>query len=159
MTASAQLLHDMVRREGFSATPYQDSEGLWTRGIGEHDGITQASQPVTFETAIANLGKRLEQALSDASDIVGAATFNALDTVRREAIVDLSYNLGRGGLASFTPVIQFIRNGAYASAAYHLLVNMSGQIQKYEREVGARGVEIALRIATGTILPEQICTP
>src|ERR1700722_6764588 len=130
--ASAQLIHDMVRREGFSATPYQDPEGFWTRGSGEHDGITQASQPVTYDQAVANLSNRLVEARSDASNIVGAVVFGELNDVRQDALTDLPYNLGNAGFSSFAPMIDFIRSGDFASAAYHLLVNMSGAIMKYE---------------------------
>ncbi len=159
MTLSAQQLNDYVRHESFRSSVYKDPLGYLTRGIGEHDGITENSPPVTYEEAVENLEKRVAIARVDARSAIGPATFDALNDVRQDALTDIAYNTGAGGIVSFYPMIQFIRQGDFASAAYHLLVNMAGAIQKYERQVGARGVEVALRIATGTILPEHLFKP
>lgn len=145
----------MQRREDFVSKPYVDSQGYWTRGIGEHDGVTENSSPVTLEQALANLSNRLEVARSDARAVVGDVVFDRLDAVRQDAVTDLAYNMGKTTLATFTPFLGYLRQEDYASAAYHLLVNMSGKLQKYTTQVGKRAVEIALRIATGTIIAEQ----
>lgn len=154
--ASEQLLADIERHEGFVAQPYVDSEGYWTRGFGEHDGVNEHSAPVTREEALANLAVRLDKARADARAVAQDVVFDRLDSVRADALTELAYNLGKSGLASFTPFLGYVRQGDYSSAAYHLLVNTSGQLQKYTTQVKARAVEIALRIATGTVLPEFI---
>lgn len=155
MTPSPQLLADMERREGFRADPYQDSEGNWTRGIGEHDGIDEFSAPVTHAQAIGNLVSRLIVADQDARSLFGTP-YDTFDDVRRDALLDLDFNMGRANLSAFAPFIEFMRTQDYNSAAYHLLVSTKGTLQSYTKQVGKRAIEIALRIATGTILPEHL---
>lgn len=75
--------------------------------------------------------------------------FNNLDGVRQEAVQNLAYNLGVGGLLKFDYLISYLKNGQYDQAAYSLLYTGSGRKSLYHRQVKGRAREIATQISTG----------
>ena len=116
--------------EGFSATPYQDSGGVWTYLFGstrDPDGnpVTAHTPPGTRE-----LGLQLMQ-----RDLVGADTavtsdvHAALTPEEREALDDLVYNIGLGNFAGST-LLRDINAGRMdlASAEFLRWDQVKGQV-------------------------------
>jgi GH24 family phage-related lysozyme (muramidase) len=143
---------DMVRHEGLRLDVYADSLGLPTQGVGQHDGVNFGDPPIDKETAFRWLATRLQQAYSDALALIpGLAD---IDTVRKEGLVELAYNLGASRLAQFIPFLKHVNAAEWPDAAFHLLTNTSGHLTPYLLQTGARAAETALRIATGQVLKE-----
>lgn len=153
MNPSNQAIADGIRWEGESLVVYADSRGLPTQGIGRHHGIAFGDPPIDANT----------QALWFAHDWFDAQTQGlslfpallSLDQVRQEALTWLVFNMGLAKLAEFVPFIAHVQSNEWTEAAFHLLTNTHGHLTPYTNETGARAIETALRIATGTILEEH----
>lgn len=151
---TAQLVADLTRREGLKLSVYLDSRGLATQGIGRHHGIKEGDPGITIETAHAWLAEDLASADNFARALVGAP-YDAMDQVRREACVDLVFNMGVATLGAFQPFLRYMRERDYASAAYHLGRNTAGKLTPYVGQVGARAIDNIVRIASGIVPPEH----
>lgn len=147
-----QITSDMKRWEGLSLSVYLDSRGFATQGFGRHTGISVGDPDVSIEMAVAWLQEDMQTAYKGALTLF--PDLDQLANVRRDTIVSLVFNMGVGKLSVFVPFITAVNKGDYNSAAYHLLVNLSGHLTPYLTQTGKRAVEIALRIATGEIPQE-----
>lgn len=103
------------REEGEKLQMYKCSEGKWTIGVGyniEDNGISQAVSNLMLK-------ERLEIAISDAKTII--PNFYDLSEVRKIALVDMSFQMGKGRLSGFKNMIQAIEIGAWNVAAIEML--------------------------------------
>ena len=129
MEVSAIGVTDIERREGFRSTPYQDGAGVWTRGVGETEGITQDSPPVTYEEGKAQFIERLStKYAAPVSDLLGDTPttqdqFNSL--------VSLAYNIGITAFARST-VLRAHKAGnlSAATAAFSMWNKITDPITK-----------------------------
>jgi GH24 family phage-related lysozyme (muramidase) len=151
-TPSKQMAADLVRHEGLRLDVYADSEGFATQGIGRHSGVYFGDAPIDELTAYRWLAEDLQKAYSGALNLL--PDLGAMDLVRKEACIELAYNMGEGTLGQFVPFLTHLKAGEWAEAAFHLLTNTKRHLTPYLTETGARAVETALRIATGTVLEE-----
>lgn len=103
--------------EGLRLTAYQDSVGVWTIGYGHTGPDVQPGLTITQEQASALL----------LQDVAGAvAAVNRLVTVpltqnQFDALVDFTFNVGQGNLASST-LLRELNAGNTAGAAAQFLV-------------------------------------
>ncbi len=149
---SAQALADARRWEGYSLTVYPDSKGLPTQGYGRHHGIKFGDQPITDDQASQWFAEDWQNAYISACRLF--PDLHNCGGVRIEALTWLAFNMGLGTLSQFVPFIQHVNAKEWGAAQYHLLTNTHGHLTPYLLQVGARGVETGLRIATGEILEE-----
>jgi GH24 family phage-related lysozyme (muramidase) len=149
---SAQMVEDMRRWEGSSLKVYADSKGLPTQGVGRHHGVKFGDPDIDMDTEARWLAEDVQQAYFDALDLF--PNLNELDVVRREAIIALAFNMGRATLSEFVPFIHYVTKGSWASAALHLMTNMAHHLTPYLTDVGERGVDEGIRIASGEIPDE-----
>jgi GH24 family phage-related lysozyme (muramidase) len=149
---SSQCLADKRRWEGSSLVVYADSRGLATQGIGRHHGVSFGDPPITAETEARWLGEDLQGAYAAAGRLFSGLA--ALDAARLDAVVDLCFNLGEEKLSVFQPFIKAVNAKQWSEASFHLLTNTSGHLTPYLTQVGARAIEVALRIATGEVPAE-----
>jgi GH24 family phage-related lysozyme (muramidase) len=152
ITPSAQVVADGLRWEGERLTVYVDSLGYFTQGIGRHVGVHRGDPDIDRATSRAWFAQDWDRAYQEARGLFDE--FDQIDDVRRDAIVWLIFNMGPGGLAEFVPLIGYVNARNWDEAAFHLLTNMHGRLTPYLVQVGARGAETALRIATGEVLDE-----
>ena len=152
MSPSAQAIADGIRWEGQSLTVYPDSRGFPTQGIGRHHGVAFGDPPIDAATQAQWFEQDWDTAYAAAAWLFGG--LDNIDTVRAEALCWLVFNMGEGTLSQFVPFIDHVKSRRWSEAAYHLLTNLSGHLTPYLQQTGARAVETALRIATGTILEE-----
>lgn len=150
MIPTRQNIADGRRWEGDRLVAYLDSKGLWTQGRGRR---VQPHAPdinqLTLEQWFAD-----DWTTANNGALRLVPNLDHVDTVRADAMRFLVMNMGFGTVGLFGPMLSFFRSGAYPAAAYHLMVNTKGTLTPYVTDVGARAAETALRIATGTILPE-----
>lgn len=129
-----RLLESIKSHEGRRETAYRDSLGVWTIGYG-HNLETRPLSDTVIEML---LGEDLEQAISDARSLV--PDFDQLDDPRQEVLVEMAFNLGRAGLASFKRMLAAVKRRDYQSAADEMLSSM------WRRQVGVRAEALAERM-------------
>ena len=121
MTESAlRLCADFLARddiEGFSATPYQDSGGTWTIGIGSiwlspGHPVTRDTEPITREQA----EELMMAELRPTAALVDGMVHVPLTDPQRAALYSFAYNLGTGALRGST-LLSLLNQGDYAGAA------------------------------------------
>lgn len=124
--------------EGLSLKAYNDSRGFNTIGYG-HLNIENYPS-IDKQTADKLFDRDIDHALAEANKL---PEFGKLDPVRRMAIVDLIYNMGRGKFTNFVKTRQLLAEGKYPEAAQELLRS------DYAGQVGDRAKEVAALIKSG----------
>lgn len=138
------LYRELVRDEGKRLTPYQDSLGYWTVGIGHLLPSGESRQPISeaqcrdyFINDVIDAENRLNGIMPG---------WRALSDVRQRALVNLSFNLG-GKLARFKQFLAAMEREEYVIAGQHL------QASLWAKQVKLRAARIIHMIATGTPWP------
>ena len=151
---NTQMVADMKRREGYSLKVYADSKGLPTIGYGRHHGVNFCDPDITAATADAWLDDDLQQAFQDARTLF--PLLDTFDVVRRDALLDVLFNMGINTVEQFQPFITAVNNQDWSGAHLHLLTNTHLHLTPYVVQVGVRAVDNAGRIASGRIPKEFI---
>ena len=139
------LIEMLKRHEGEVVTNgrhvlYKCSAGYWTLGIGRNVdvngglGLSEEEVDYLLENDIARVIKELSLAYS---------WFNDLDDVRRDAMIDISFNLGATKLRKFVLALDAMAKADYKSASEEFLDS------DWSRTVKGRSIELAKMIATG----------
>jgi lysozyme len=139
------LIEMLKRHEGEVVTNgrhvlYKCSAGYWTLGIGRNVdvngglGLSEDEVNYLLENDIARVIKELSLEYS---------WFNDLDDVRRDAMIDISFNLGATKLRKFVLALDAMAKADYKSASEEFLDS------DWSRTVKGRSIELAKMIATG----------
>lgn len=139
------LIEMLKRHEGEVVTNgrhliYKCSRGHWTIGIGRNVdmdnglGLSELEVEFLLEQDILRVIKELSTEFRWFSD---------LDSVRRDAMIDISFNLGSTKLRLFVKALGFMDTADYKSAAAAFLDS------NWSRQVGRRSHELAAMIETG----------
>ena len=131
------IREQLIRDEGRSLKPYQDTAGKLTIGVGRNlsdRGISHAEALYLLDNDIADFTKQLATALPWAG---------ALDEARFGALVNMAFNMGVDGLLEFKQMLAALRVGNWDKAADDLLDSL------YAQQVGDRAVRLANQIRTG----------
>lgn len=146
MTLIEQLKRDEgCRRVGDKLADYLDSKGLWTRGYGHliipQPGPGYVAQQITEAEALALLEADIK---SHSAELLGALPWvTTLDEVVREALINMTFNLGVYRLRGFRGFLSELQRGNIALAV------IEGLDSKWHREdVGPRAVRLMKQIAT-----------
>jgi lysozyme len=121
--------------EGWSATPYKDSLGVWTIGYGTN--ITKISE----EEGLLLLHSRLLGAEADLE--ANLPWVKDLDDARAGVLLNMCYNMGIGTLLTFTKTLAAVQRGDWAAAK----VGMLGSL--WAQQVGPRATRLAEIMLTG----------
>ena len=139
------LIEMLKRHEGEVVTNgrhliYKCSAGHWTIGIGRNvdinGGLGLSDEEVDFL-----LEKDIERVIKELSYEFG--WFSDLDDVRRDAMIDISFNLGATILRKFVLALDAMERADYQTASKELLDS------DWSRQVKGRSIELASMIATG----------
>jgi len=131
------LIDQLIRDEGVRLKPYKDQVGKLTIGVGRNlddVGISELEAEWLLHNDISRAEDALLQALPWAKD---------LDEVRRSALINLTFNMGIGGLLGFKNTLAAIQEGRYNDAADQMLES------KWATQVGPRAHRLAKQILTG----------
>lgn len=165
----------IIKQEGIRPSPYLDSRGIVTIGIGRslqtngvstvelyaivptpdykailekgivRDGriliptISLAKQvfpnPLTEYDMMLLLTDDLKTAQKDAIKVFGVTVWSKIESVRKEAILDLIYNLGLTHFREFTHFIDDVKKQDWGKAASDLLMSEAARqnIARYHR--------------------------
>lgn len=134
------LISRLVEHEGIKQFAYTDSRGFTTIGVGRciHEG---KGRGLTTEECFLLLRNDL---IYFRNALLKYDWFVNQDTVRRNALVELAFNLGVNGLLGFKKMISALTVNNYALAAKELVDS------SWSRQVGsARSKDLQHRILTG----------
>lgn len=98
MQTSDQGLGLIMQREGCRLTPYQDTVGVWTDGVGNTHGVVPNGPPITMEKAVEDL--RRNMAWVEGS--INSKVLVPLEQFEFDALASFVFNVGEGQFASST---------------------------------------------------------
>lgn len=99
------------REGGFVLTPYQDSKGIWTDGLGNIHGVVPNGPPISLEKAEADFQRNLAWVKGALSGVTVP-----LESYQSDALYSLIFNIGGGGFGSST-ILHRLNAGDYDGAA------------------------------------------
>ena len=135
-----KLIEKVVDHEGMKKSAYQDSLGFWTIGVGLCID-ERKNAGLTTDEIFYLLNSRLTAARNQLTQY---EWFKRLDRIRQDAVVELCFNLGLGGLLSFKNMINSLATKSYSVAASDLKNSL------WYKQVGSRrGDDLCFRIRNG----------
>lgn len=137
-----KLLEMLKRHEGVRSHVYLCSAGYETIGVGRNIsksgmGLSEDEVDYLLENDILRVLKELSSEYP---------WFNDLDDVRKDAMIDISFNLGATRLRGFKKAL------AAMEVADHTLAAKEFLDSKWSRDVKGRAHELASMIETGEYL-------
>jgi lysozyme len=138
-----KLLEMLKRHEGVKSHIYQCSAGFWTLGAGRNvdpqGGLGLSDDEVDYL-----LQNDIERVIKELS--TEYRWFNSLDDVRKDAMIDISFNLGATRLRGFKRALAAMEVADYKMAAKEFLDS------KWSRDVKGRATELCYMIEMGSYL-------
>ncbi len=131
-----ELLEQIKRHEGLRLKPYRCPSGKLSIGYGrnlEDSGISLEEAELMLRNDISSLRNVLRH----------YSWWESLDDVRKDAIVNMAYNLGVIGLLKFKRMIFALKKNDYDTAAIEMMNS------KWAEQVGDRAKELSNQIRTG----------
>jgi lysozyme len=138
-----KLLEMLKRHEGVEHHIYRCSAGFWTLGAGRNvdpqGGLGLSDDEVDYL-----LENDIERVIKELS--TEYRWFNSLDDVRKDAMIDISFNLGATRLRGFKRALAAMEVADYKMAAKEFLDS------KWSRDVKGRATELCYMIEMGSYL-------
>lgn len=133
----AKLIEMIKRHEGVKKYVYEDSLGIKTIGVGRNlESMGLTSKEIDF--LLMNDLERVITELESNFD-----WFSDLDNARRDAMIDICFNLGMTRLLTFKKALAAMANEDYAKASFEFMDS------RWSEQVGSRAVELCDMIESG----------
>jgi lysozyme len=137
-----KLLEMLKRHEGVKSHVYLCSAGYETIGVGRNIsksgmGLSDDEVDYLLENDIVRVIKELSSEYP---------WFKDLDDVRKDAMIDISFNLGATRLRGFKRALAAMEVADYTTAAKEFLDS------KWSRDVKGRATELCYMVETGNYL-------
>jgi lysozyme len=136
---SNKLINMLKRHEGVRSKFYICSAGYETIGVGRNistTGLGLDENEINF--LLINDITRVRQELERTFP-----WFDRLDNVRKDALIDIAFNLGLTVLCKFEKSLAYMESGDFMLAADEFLDS------RWAKQVGNRAVEVTDMIRTG----------
>lgn len=152
MTDTTKATADTWLFEGYRASPYKDTKGLWTFAAGrclERNPLTAAEWKYLLNNGMISVLVNPQGAhYLLQNDLGGSATelssqypgFSALPDLVQTLLAEMAYQLGMSGLLEFTTFNQLVQSRQWAAAAQDL------RGTKWYTETPARAETIAKQL-------------
>ena len=141
--------------EGFSDTPYKDSEGYWTVGYGHRLGDSQPGPGrYTKELLRIWLVQDLENAEKQAKIFLYRKSLK-LSPVRFTVLVEMAFILGYVGASRFTHFFAALRAQDWTAACFELQHTDRGKISPWYKEEPSRVDKLCHRLISDSFSPER----
>lgn len=127
------MMEELRRDEGVRFTPYKDSLGNWTIGVGHLLGASARMTLITAAEADALLFDDIDAARG--LIIMLVPNWPSLNDDRQRALLNMAFNLG-DHLKTFVHFLDAVNNGAWVSAAEHMMQSL------WAKQVGARALRL-----------------
>ena len=137
-----QLIEMLKRHEGVKSHVYKCSAGYESIGVGRNIsksglGLSEDEVDYLLESDISRVIKELSSEYP---------WFSSLDDVRKDAMIDISFNLGATRLRGFRRALAAMDAADYKTASLEFLDS------KWSRDVKGRSTELAYMIEMGEYL-------
>ena len=116
-----RLRASIERHEGRRRRPYKDTEGVLTVGVGHNLEVEIMGRTWPEAEIDRLLGKDIASATAGAKTLVSAAAWKAMGAARREAFIEMVFQLGRAGVRGFRRFREALEAGDYEWAAGEML--------------------------------------
>jgi len=129
-----RLRNQLIYDEGVRSSAYQDSEDLWTIGVGrlidEKKGGKLSADEIEYLLD------------NDIDKIINQTTrefdwYYDLSEIRKEVILNMAFNLGIGGVKKFKNMIGALKRHDWEDAAREMLDS------KWSGQVGQRAIRLS----------------
>lgn len=137
-----KLLEMLKRHEGVKSHVYRCSAGYETIGVGRN--ISKSGMGLSDDEVDYLLENDIERIIKELSSEY--PWFNTLDDVRKDAMIDISFNLGATRLRGFKRALAAMEVADYKTAAKEFLDS------KWSRDVKGRATELCYMIEMGSYL-------
>jgi lysozyme len=137
-----KLLEMLKRHEGVRSHVYLCSAGYETIGVGRN--ISKSGMGLSDDEVNYLLENDILRVLKELSSEY--PWFNDLDDVRKDAMIDISFNLGATRLRGFRRALAAMEVADYKTAAKEFLDS------KWSRDVKGRATELCYMIEMGSYL-------
>jgi len=117
MIATTNTEKLIAKHEGFRASAYKDSLGLWSIGFGRLIDKRRNGR-ITVDEGLYLLRNDIDRASFAARRY---SWFRRLSEVRKAVVIDMIFNLGPGGFRQFKKTIKLLREGKYTLASKEML--------------------------------------
>ncbi len=138
-----QIVAQLVRHEGFRSKPYRCSAGKLTIAIGRNLDDKGISRDEAFMMLRADIG----DAVVDLKHHV--ESFFMMDEIRANVLINMTINMGIGGLLGFKKMLASVAIGDWPEAKKQMLDS------KWATQVGIRSDELAEQMLTGEYRKEK----
>ena len=135
-----RLVAQLRRDEAEVLHAYECSEGYWTIGVGrlidkrKGGGITREESAYLLANDLRRIDADLRRRY---------AWFAGLDEARQAALVNMAFQLGTGGLATFRKMLTAVRLGKWEEARAQALDSL------WAKQTPSRARRVARQLATG----------
>jgi lysozyme len=126
----------LIKHEGKKNSPYRDSVGKLTIGIGHN----LDDKPISDAACAQILFDDISDARKDARTL---AWFNDLDVVRQDVVLNMVFNMGLNRFLGFKKMISALQAQDYEMAATQMLDSA------WSQQVGKRALELARMMVNG----------
>jgi lysozyme len=131
------ITEQLLRDEGTRQFPYTDTGGTIAIGVGRNltrEGVSEDEISLMLSNDIAKATKLLTDNLP---------WFSALDPARQGVLINMTFNMGIGGLLGFHKAFSAIQDGMWEQAAAEILAST------WAAQVGPRAQRLADQLRTG----------
>lgn len=139
--AAAMLTLD----EGNVASPYKDTLGFWTIGVGHFIGKDLNKMRLSARIINELLLEDMEIAWQVVCALFGTERVARWEVGRQLALLNLAFNLGATKLSQFTNTIAAIKADRWDDAAQHLAKS------KWAEQVKSRSGRVIYMVKTGDV--------
>lgn len=129
----------LIAEEGKRLTPYKDTRGIMTVGIGRN----LEAKPFTDDEVMEWFDDDLDQAIEGACRIYGEDFFLSLDAARQHALVNMVFQMGEKGLGEFHQSNAAVKAKDWAKAASNFLQSL------WARQTPNRAARVCELLRTG----------
>jgi lysozyme len=133
----SRLREMLVRHEGLRLKPYRDTQRKLTIGVGgnlDDVGISREEALMLFDNDIATVRREAGRAFP---------WFSRLSPVRKDVVLNMTFNLGLPGFRRFKKTIDAIEAEDWEKAAREMLNS------RWAKQVGKRAEELAAMMKRG----------
>lgn len=138
------LQRQLIRHEGLRLTKYLCPAGHWTIGVGrsmeanpieDELGRRVDGSGITESEAMVLLQNDIDRCIDEVGRRVPA--YERISEQRQSVLIDMSFNMGTGGLLKFKKMLAALERGDFEKAADEMLDS------KWARQVGNRSATLA----------------
>mmetsp|Transcript_110762 Transcript_110762/g.155454 ORF Transcript_110762/g.155454 Transcript_110762/m.155454 type:complete len:194 (-) Transcript_110762:58-639(-) len=141
-SSTGQCAGVIKQHEGFVGQVYKDTMGYSTVCWGHLDRGATVGQKFTTAQCNAYFKSDYATAYNGAKTLV--TNWNSLNAARQCVLIDMTYNLGLGGIRSFHTFLGYVQDGEFSKAASDMMGTA------WAGQVGRRASEDSQMLSSGS---------